>query len=287
MNYASGRPVDAPRRRTALGVVVLGLAATMFAATYASAHDFWLQPSSFRVSPGQSVSISMQVGHGQARQRWAVSNDRVLMLRRTGPDGATDLKPALRQAGEADLALPFPAPGVQVLSMASSHAQSELLAIRFNDYLKEEGLTPAMRVRDAQRQTNAPGREIYSRRAKSLVLVGPSGAADDARVTRPLGLTLEIVPDRNPYTLKPGEGLPVRVFYEGRTLPGATVKLTNLDFDMKPLATKTTDAAGRAVFDVPRSGRWLLNVVWTRPIKGDPRGDFDTTFSSLTFGSAG
>lgn len=266
---------------------MLGLTATMLATVSASAHDFWLQPSSFRVAPGQSASISMQVGHGQARQRWAVSNDRVLTLRRVGPDGTADLKGPLRQAGDADLSLPFAAPGVHVLTMASSHAQSELPAIRFNDYLKEEGLTPAVRQRQAQRRTRSPGREIYSRRAKSLVLVGAPSAADDAKVTRPVGLTLEIVPDRNPYTLKPGEGLPVRVFYQGRPLSGATVKLTNLDFDMKPLAILRTDAAGRAVFAVPGSGRWLLNVVWTRPIKGDPRGDFDTTFSSLTFGSAG
>lgn len=286
MNYGTDSRADATRRRNAVATFVLGLAATLIG-TPSWAHDFWLQPSNFRVAPGQSASISMQVGHGQARQRWAVSNDRVLMLRRTGPDGAADLKGALRQTGGADLALPFLTPGVHVLSMASSHAQSELPAIRFNDYLKEEGLTPALRQRDAQRKTRSPGREIYSRRAKSLVLVGTPSAADDAKVTRPLGLTLEIVPDRNPYMLKPGEGLPVRVFYEGRPLSGASVKLTNLDSDMKPLATLKTDAAGRAVFAVPRSGRWLLNVVWTRPITGDPRGDFDTTFSSLTFGSAG
>lgn len=227
----------------------------------------------------------MQVGHGQARQRWAVSNDRVLMLRRMGPDGAADLKGALRQAGGADLALPFLTPGVHVLSMASSHAQSELPATRFNDYLKEEGLTPAARLREAEGRTRSSGREIYSRRAKSLVLVGSPSAADDAKVTRPLGMTLEIVPDRNPYTLKAGERLPVRVLYEGRPLAGAKVKLTDLDSDIKPLAILKTDDAGRAIFAVPRSGRWLLNVVWTRSIKGDPRGDFDTTFSSLTFGS--
>jgi uncharacterized GH25 family protein len=76
----------------------------------------------------------------------------------------------------------------------------------------------------------------------------------------------------------------VRVLFEGRPLPGALVKLTNLDADEKPVAMQRTDAAGRAVFTAPRSGSWLLNVVWTKPISGDRRGDFDTTFSSLTWG---
>jgi hypothetical protein len=38
------------------------------------------------------------------------------------------------------------------------------------------------------------------------------------------------------------------------------------------------------VFRPRQDGEWLLNVVWTRPLVGDPRGDWDTVFSSLTFG---
>ena len=36
-----------------------------------------------------------------------------------------------------------------------------------------------------------------------------------------------------------------------------------------------------------RDGEWLLNVVWTRPLTGDRGADFDTVFSSLTFGYPG
>jgi uncharacterized GH25 family protein len=116
-----------------------------------------------------------------------------------------------------------------------------------------------------------------------LVQVGPPGA-DQPHVTRPIGLTLEIVPERNPYAPRASDALPVRVIYEGRPLPGALVKLTNLGADEKPVAQVRTDGAGRATFSVPRRGEWLLNVVWTKPIQGDAPGDFDTTFSSLTFG---
>ncbi|CAN5133878.1 DUF4198 domain-containing protein [soil metagenome] len=246
------------------------------------AHDFWLQPANFRVAAGQSTPVSIQVGHGEARQRW-VSSDRVTMLRDIGPKGASDRRPDLMQAGTRDMSLNFAAPGLHILALETNHADSDLPAIRFNDYAKAEGLMPALQTRQAQGKTEAPGREIYSRRAKALVLVGAPAPGDDARVTKPLGLTLEIVPERNPYALKPGEALPVRVLYEGRPLAGATVKLTNLDFDMRPLVIKQTDGAGRAAFDVPLRGLWLLNVIWTKPIK-DPRGDFDTTFSSLSFG---
>ncbi len=251
----------------------------------ANAHDFWLQPKAFWIVPGAAVPTAILVGHGAARQSWAVKADRVKMLRSVGPDGAVDHRAALRGSAVAETArLGFASPGTHVVAFESSHAESDLPAKRFNEYLKEEGLTPALRARERSRTMGKAGREIYSRRAKTLVQVGPPGSAPQPHVTAPLGLTLEIVPERNPYTLAPGEALPVRVVYEGRPLGGALIKLTNLDFDARPVATILTDRAGRAAFKVPRSGSWLLNVVWTKPVAGDRRAEFDTTFSSLTFG---
>jgi uncharacterized GH25 family protein len=87
--------------------------------------------------------------------------------------------------------------------------------------------------------------------------------------------------------LAPTEELPVHVFYEGRPLAGALVKLTNLEFDVRPVAMRLSDAQGRASFSFPRTGTWLINVIWTKPISGNPNADFDTTFSSLTFGYGG
>ena len=250
----------------------------------ASAHDFWLQPQSFWTAVRTPVPIDVLVGHGSDRAPWGVKSDRVLMLRTIGPKGATDHLAAVRARSVANVpAMSFGAPGTHIVALQSSHSVSELPAVRFNNYLEEEGLTPALALRSRGRASNTAGREIYSRRAKALVQVGPSGAAQP-HVTRPIGMTLEIVPERDPYAPGRPNALPVRVLYEGRPLSGALVKLTNLAADEKPVATALTDVGGRATFTVPRSGSWLLNVVWTKPIKGDPRGDFDTTFSSLTFG---
>ena len=205
------------------------------------------------------------------------------MFRAIGPRGVVDHLGVIRGRALAQIpSLSFSTPGTHILALQSSHAQSELPAVRFNDYLAEEGLTPALTLRAQGAAARTAGREIYSRRAKALVQVGPAGAPQP-HVVRPIGMTLEIVPERDPYAPNRPAALPVRVIYEGRPLAGALVKLTNLAADEKPVATARTDRAGRAVFNVPRSGEWLLNVVWTKPIR-DPRGDYDTTFSSLTFG---
>lgn len=250
----------------------------------ATAHDMWLQPRVFWAPPNALIPVAAFVGHGKARDRWTVDDSRLLVLRSVGPRAAVDQRATLRPGAlSGDLPIRLVGDGTHVLFMESGHAVSDLPALRFNDYAKEEGLTPARRQRELARKTGEPGREIYSRRAKTLIQVGRL-AGPQPQVTRPVGQTLEIVPERSPYELRPGQALPLKVLYHGRPLTGATVKLTNLDADDKPVATRLTDHAGRVAFPVPRQGRWQLNVIWTRPITGDPRGDFDTTFASLSFG---
>ena len=260
-------------------------AAAVLIAWPAQAHDFWLQPRSFHL-PGPGLApTSMQIGHGDDRETWAVRPERIVQFRALGPTGPVDLRPMVR-AGAADQRVALTTPGLHVLAYESNAIPSTLPAKRFNDYLREEGLTPALQAREREGRAQTPGREIYSRRAKALVMVGAETRRPQPHVTAPVGLTLEIVPERDPYTLPSGEPLPVRVVYQGQPLPGALIKLTDLNRDEKPVEVLVTDRSGRASFRPRQDGDWLLTVVWTRPLVGDPRAEWETVFSSLTFGSS-
>lgn len=253
--------------------------------TPAIAHDFWLQPERFAMPQPGTVPMRIFVGHGPARDRWGVSADRVLLFRAIGPYGIVDMKPALTLDGpQYDATLSLLSAGSHLLVFQSSPALSDLPYLRFNDYVAMEGLTPISEARAKAGTERSNGREMYSRRAKAIVQIGPVTAADVARVTRPVGLSLEIVPETHPLLLKPGQKLSVRILYEKAPLAKALVKLTNLDADDKPLATARTDAAGRASFAIPPRGSWQFNVVWAQSTPGNPAADYRTTFSSLTFG---
>ena len=260
------------------------LVAALAFAPPASSHDFWLQPIRFKIAPGAADAMTIQVGHAQFRTRWSGNIERVVRFTAIGPKDRPDLRGTLKPDRERDATLTFPVAGTQVLVFQSNHAASVLPSIRFNDYLKAEGLTPALTLRAQTGKTGAPGREIYSRCAKALIEVGAPGHRIEPQVTAAVGLPLEIVPLRNPYALSVGEQLPVQILYQGHPLAGATVMLTNLEFDGQALETKVSDRTGRASFVVPHVGTWLVNVLWTQPIRGNPDADFDTTFSSLTFG---
>ncbi len=247
------------------------------------AHDFWIQPNVFQVEPKTPISFTFQVGHGKFRDRWN-NNQRIVAVNDFHGGVRRDLRPQLRTGGNFDLAISGAAPGLHIIAMQSNHATSELPAIRFNDYAREEGLAPILIARKAEGKLNVAGRERYSRRAKALIQVGQVTAANQAFATRAIGLKLEIIPDVSPYALGANRMLPVHVLYNGRRLPGATVKLTNLGADERPVAIAVTDRTGRARFRIPASGAWLINVIWSDRVRDDPKVEFDTTFSSLTFG---
>lgn len=266
---------------------ILSLVIGVGTASTAIAHDFWLQPARWTTMPAAKTGVTLQVGHGPSRQRSSIAAARIVRFEAIAPDGRRiDLRPRLHMGGAVDDAtIAFDRPGTYVVVLATdSRAQSHLPAIRFNDYLKVEGLTPAIELRTRTGRTDADGAENYSRHAKAIVQVGSPDRSSRTMVERPLGLELEIVPDRSPLATPRATTFPVRVFYRGRLLAGALVKLTNLAHDAEPVEMHRTDASGRAVFAMPGRGSWLVNVIWTRPTPRTNINDFETSFSSLSFG---
>ena len=271
------------QRRTAL---LLGLLVCS-PASFIEAHDFWLQPSQYWINSDTLDSMTLQVGHGPFRQRSPIPLRRITRFQAIAPNGmAVDLHQRLRLGqGVEDGDFRLNDPGTYVLVLQTDDgAQTHFPAIRFNDYLKVEGLTPALDQRARLQRMDADGSERYSRCTKSIVQVGPPAAGLRGQITKPVGLPLEIVPEANPYGAERSATLPVRVLYAGHALAGALVKLTNLANDASPFEVRLTDREGRASFTMPNAGAWLVNVIWTKPLPRSEETDFETVFSSLSFG---
>jgi uncharacterized GH25 family protein len=216
------------------------------------AHDFWIQPDIYRVEPGISVPITLQVGHGPWRQRSMLPMYRITRFVATAPDGTLrDLRANLNLgASTEDGALQFSAPGTYVVVLETdNHART------------------------------LEGAESYSRHSKALVQVG---SLQSVQATRPSGMQLEIVPDVNPYSAE--ISLPVHILFEGKPAAGALVELTDLAHDAAPLEAHISDEQGHSGFAMPGAGKWLLNVIWKRRLAAGQDTEFETYFSSLSFG---
>lgn len=243
----------------------------------AGAHEFWVQPREFWLPPPAELSVSLQVGDSHSRQESPIPPHRITRFEAIAPTGdSVDMR-----AGSARL----DKPGAYLVALETdTDGYSRQSAARFNEYLEAEGLTPALEYRMRTHQMHVDGFERYSRTAKSIVLVGRHNRQAQRHVTQPLGLKLEIVPQVSPYAEPQPVRLPLRVLYQGRPLPGALVKLMNLEQDLTGANQTLTDDAGMASFSMPTRGKWLVSVVWTRRLADGADADYETTFASLTFG---
>ncbi len=261
------------------------LAGSVLLSPAAMAHDFWLQPNAFQPQTPRPLAVQIMIGHPEDRTQWTLNPHRVISFRSFSAAGVTDQQTALSDTLlSGAVRLDALGKGTHILTIETTSAVSELSHEKFNAYLKEEGLTPISDDRTQRGITDTPGREIYSRRGKALIQVGDYSRDADAFVTSPLGLTLEITPRSNPYGLEAGAPMDAGVHYRGAPTAGVTVGLIRLDNDDGLVAVQKTDAQGNVSFPRPAAGSWMLHAVWSDPLENDARADYDTIFSSLSFG---
>ncbi|MEA2561892.1 MAG: hypothetical protein QOH06_3396 [Acidobacteriota bacterium] len=253
----------ANRSRSALTLLGLMLAGP------ALAHDFWIEPSSFRPAPGERVAVRLRVGENLKGDPVPRELGRIERFAAVGPAGEAEVK-GVEGVDPAGWVSPA-GPGLHWLVFDSNHASVEQTGPKFDNYLGQEGLE---RIRKLRKGTG-PVKEIYSRCAKSLIRVGNGSAGFD----RVLGLELELVPEKNPYALKPGEALPLRLLYKGKPLDGALV------IGLAPQGAKVSarTAGGRASLVLDRPGLWLIKAVHMVPAPKRSGAEWESLWASLTF----
>jgi hypothetical protein len=237
----------------------------------------WIEPRPFLPAPGEIVSVRLRVGQNLLGDPLpldpALVKDFVVedvagrrpVVRRDGADPAGLVRVATR--------------GVLVIGYGSNPSAVALPADKFDQYLKEEGLDGIAALRARRGSTGGPVRELFSRCAKSLVLSGPPSAeAGDRR----LGFVLELVAERNPYALRVGQDLPVRLTYQNRPLAGALVVAMNRSAPSEKLGART-DNDGRVRFRLPPGGMWLIKAVHMVPATAGSAADWMSFWASLTF----
>jgi uncharacterized GH25 family protein len=170
--------------------------------------------------------------------------------------------------------------GTYLLALQSNADYIEMEAKEFNAHLKEDGLDNVLDERKKLNQVEKPSTEFYTRYAKLLVQVGEK--KDDTFIKK-IGLRYEIVPEQNPYTLKTGDYLSCKVFYEGKPAPHTLVKVWSKIKDTTFLQNIYTENDGSIRFPISTSGEWMVSSV--KMIKSEKEGaEYQSLWTSLVFG---
>lgn len=252
-------------------------AGLLLATGITSAHEFWLQPNKFWIPAGQEVGLSLHVGDTLPGETLARNPKKVERFAAAGPDGVEIEVPGAPGANPAGSITPKAA-GTYVAIYDSHPSSVTLEAEKFTQYLKEKGLTHIIEQRERSGQASAPGKEQYSRCAKTILTVGegPTTGFD-----RAFGMKLEVIPGRHPSSAKVGDEYPSRLLYEGKALPNATV--VALHPATSEIQTLTTDADGNFKLRIASPGMWLLSAVHMVAAPAGSGADWESFWASLTF----
>jgi hypothetical protein len=246
----------------------------VLAASPAGAHDTWLLPR----PPAAAGSLEFELtsaGSFPAPES-AVAADRIA---RSGVRLAGRTEP-LQAAGKSAKALRLRAraegEGISAAWVETHPRTLTLKADELAHYLEEIGAGDSIGA-EWKRSGLAAWRESYVKLAKALVRVG--AARDDPSWGEPVGLELELVPERDPTSLRPGESLSLRLIFRGRPLPDLAVGAVG---GGQSLPLQKTDAEGRVSFALAGSGPWLVRATrLERASRADA--DWRSWFATLTF----
>jgi len=241
-----------------------------------SAHDMWIEPTAFLPDAGRIIGLRLRVGQdflGDPLPYNSTLIDQFFGLDSTGR------KPVVGHDGNDPAGLiRVAAPGMLIIGYNSNPSPMVLPAVKFNQYLQEEGLDAISELRKNRNQTNSDAREVFSRCAKSLLF---SGTPADKEGDRALGFTLELIAKKNPYALRAGDDFPVDLMYQGHPLAGALVVAMNRQNPAAKMLART-DKNGRVTFRLPQGGIWLVKAVHMIPAAGT-NADWASYWASLTF----
>ncbi|QIX60558.1 DUF4198 domain-containing protein [Hymenobacter sp. BT18] len=255
-------------------------------ASWATAHEFWLHPSRYRVSPGTLVHVRRLVGQQLTGSPWSGTSQRLARLVQYAPNDTVDLTALATLADTLRTTLELNESGTHMLCLDTNETALSLSAADFNAYLKEEGLESILLVRQKRKQLDKPARETYRRCAKTLVQVGGTLAGP---FNAQAGQDLEFIADQNPYAARPGSLLTVQLREKGQPIRGqlvqAWVKSQTPAQAPAQLQRLYTSPEGRVLIRLPtQPAEILVSAVRMHPHPHPDQADWQSTWATLTFG---
>ena len=251
----------------------------LFLATPVLSHEFWIEPSSYRVDIGEAFSADFKNGENfegvslgffdRRSERLDIvrGDDTQELIQRNG-----DL-PAVTVPGASEA-------GLMVLVHETSFSRITYKTWeKFAKFARHKDFYDIDKRHSVRGLPKADFTERYARFAKALVAVG-DGAGQDAAT----GMATEFVALTNPFDLTEPGPFKVQVLLDG--VPRADVQVevfARAPDGQVEITMHRTDQAGVAAVTVQPGFTYLFDAVALRPVEGDPKVVWETLWAALTF----
>ncbi|MGY2131890.1 DUF4198 domain-containing protein [Hymenobacter sp. HD11105] len=250
------------------------------------ASELWLLPPRFFVAVGSRHNLHIFVGDDFIGERWSGKSSRLVSLQQYTASDSIDLTAAATSTDTIHTAIAFQKPGLHLLALTTTNVFAEMASDKFTAYLQEAGLDYALALRRQRGEIAKPGRELYRRCAKTLIVAGLVSTTDST-FARATGQPLELIPEQNPYTMKAGAALTVRLLANGKPVSRALVQVWQRGAPGQKNTRRTklyTNQSGRVLFQLSAPGSYMVSAVCMVPTTNRQTADWQSTWTTLTFG---
>ena len=265
------------RRLPVTAALLLLVAAPLFA------HDMFLRLDAFFVAPNTTVNVRLFNGTFIKSEN-SITPDRLNDIAIVSPTGRTRLDVAQWNAAGDTSVFPFRtgAAGTYVLGVSTKPRVLEMSGAEFNAYLASDGIPDELAARRAQKRLDERSKERYQKHVKALVQVGATPSAAFGTV---LGYPAELVPLGNPYAMKVGDVLQVKVMVDGTPVANQFVQYGGLSATNGRVAQRNirSDAAGIVRIPLDRTGTYYIKFINMARVANDPAANHESKWGSLTF----
>jgi uncharacterized GH25 family protein len=259
--------------------LALVFAAALFltAIAPALAHDTWLIPARFKIAPGETAIFDLTSGMAFPALDVGPKRKRIQAVVCRLAGRTFDLNDFEAAPKSLRIKAKLPESGIAALWVKSPPKEIELKPEQVQEYLDEIDAPATVRQQWTETKEPKRWRESYNKHSKTFIRIGDAKA--DASWREPVGMFLEIVPEKDPTALRAGDDFPVKVLRDGK--PFANFSLGILaEGDSKGSINKT-DAAGKVSFRLDKNARWLVRGTDLRKsTKHDV--DWESDFTTLT-----
>ena len=245
-----------------------------------SAHDLYLMPEKFVTQAGTRLRVVFHNGDEFPEATSPVKPERLRNMRLVSKAGAAEFETVTAEATRTTAMVRVRGEGSAILTANTIPSFIELDAAKFRSYLEHENLTETIKWREAHGEASKPGRERYSKYVKSIILAGKG----DEYYREKTGLVIEIVPEVDPYSVGPGQSLPVQVLFRGK--PAVDVAVESAWLEKGKAKTKVvgrTDSDGRVKVPLEAIGPHRLHAIVMERYADPKVADWESFWASLTF----
>lgn len=218
--------------------------------------DIWLRPAKYFYEPGDTALIQFATGEDFIARPLLPSASEIESLEFRNKVRFEDLRPHVGNDERTPVVIPALQEGYQFIFFKTNRTL-KFDGAEFNEFLKQYG---ADQIYAERQKGNRASQSAKILAANTVQLAFRVGRSEGQGWNPVQGLPIEVIPDKNPQTLKRGDRIQFTVYENGTPAFGVRVKIWNRWDKRTTIQNIYTEKDGTVTTTISNPGDWMVTV---------------------------